>query len=331
MKAVLVHRPGGPEALDYVDLAIPEPGAAEVQIRAEAFGVGQPDALIRRGIYKWMPKLPANPGNDVAGRISAVGNDVRDIAVGQKVLLSARDLAQRGGCYAEFVTAPADAVHILPDNVDVQDAVCLANYQVAWALLHHCGGPEPVDSVLVIGAAGGVGTSIVQLAKLKGMTVIGTVSSGEKADFARSNGADHLIFYRSEDVVARTRELVGERGVGLVLDHVCGPEFVSYLAVLGKWGTLVSYNAFAGLPEQNLMGELRKYLDVCPAVRCFSFHIYDHDRHGRRAIMREVIAALERRAIKPAIHARLKLSQVREAHSLLDSGAALGKIIMTPD
>jgi NADPH2:quinone reductase len=116
----------------------------------------------------------------------------------------------------------------------------------------------------------------------------------------------------------------------MVLDHVCGPEFVSYLGVLGKWGTLVSYNAFAGLPEQNLMGEMRNYLDVCPAVRCFSFHIYDHDREGRRAIMREVIAALERRAIRPAISARLKLAEVRQAHALLDSGAALGKIIMTP-
>jgi NADPH:quinone reductase len=330
MQAVLVHRPGGPEVLNVVDLPIPTPGPGEVQIKAEAFGVGQPDALIRRGVYKWMPALPANPGNDLAGRISAIGEGAGELAVGQKVLLSARDLAQRGGCYAEFVVAPADAVHILPDTVDVEDAVCLANYQVAWALLHQCGGPTPVDSVLIIGAAGGVGTSLIQLAKLAGMTVIGTVSSGEKADFAKSNGADHIIFYRSEDVVARTREIRGDRGVGLVLDHVCGPEFVSYLGVLGKWGTLVSYNAFAGLPEQNLMGEMRKYLDVCPAVRCFSFHIYDQDREGRRAIMREVISALERRAIKPAISARLKLSEVRHAHALLDSGAALGKIIMTP-
>jgi NADPH2:quinone reductase len=330
MKAVLVHRPGGPEALDVVELAIPEPGAGEVQIKAEAFGVGQPDALIRRGVYKWMPPLPANPGNDVAGRISAVGKDVRDVVVGQKVLLSARDLSQRGGCYAEYVVAPADAIHILPDTVDVEDAVCLANYQVAFALLHQCGGPQPVDSVLIIGAAGGVGTSLVQLAKLAGMSVIGTVSSEQKADFARSNGADHVIFYRTEGVVARTRDLTAGRGVGMVLDHVCGPEFVSYLGVLGKWGTLVSYNAFAGLPEENLMGEMRKYLDVCPAVRCFSFHIFDHDRTGRRAIMGEVISALERRAIKPAISARLKLEQVRDAHTLLESGAALGKIIMTP-
>jgi NADPH:quinone reductase len=229
-----VQRPGGPEALEYVDLAIPQPGPRDVQIRAEAFGVGQPDVLIRRGVYKWMPPLPANPGNDVAGRISAVGDKVDGIAVGQKVLLSARDLAQRGGCYAEYVVAPAEAVHILSESVDLEDAVCLANYQVAWALLHECGARNPADSVLVIGAAGGVGTSIVQLAKLSGMKVIGTVSTQEKAAFARANGADDIIFYRNEDVVAQTRRITAGRGVGLVLDHVCGPEFVSYLGVLGR-------------------------------------------------------------------------------------------------
>lgn len=330
MKAVLVRRPGGPEALEVVVLPVPEPGPAEVQIRAEAFGVGQPDVLIRRGVYKWMPPLPANPGNDVAGRISAVGAGVTDIKVGQKVLLSARDLAQRGGCYAEIVVAPADAVHVLPDTIDLAEAVCLANYQVAWALLHECGARRPADSVLVIGAAGGVGTALVQLARLVGMTVIGTVSTEEKARFATSNGANHIIHYRSEDVVARTRELTAGRGVGLVLDHVGGPAFAGYLGALGKWGTLVSYNAFAGLPDDNLLAAMREHLDICPAVRCFSFHIYDHDREGRRAIMRDVIAALAQTSIKPAISARLKLSEVSEAHRLLESGGALGKIIMTP-
>ncbi len=139
MKAVLVHRPGGPDALQYQDVPMPVPGETDVLIRAETFGVGQPDKLIRSGVYKWMPPLPANPGNDVAGRIEAVGSAVRDIKVGQKVLLSARDLAQRGGCYAEMVAAPADAIHLLPEQVDLEAAVCLANYQVAWALLNECG------------------------------------------------------------------------------------------------------------------------------------------------------------------------------------------------
>jgi NADPH2:quinone reductase len=329
MKAVLVHRPGGPEALQYQDVPAPPVGNDDVLIRAETFGVGQPDKLIRAGIYKWMPPLPANPGNDVAGRIEAVGGRVSGIKVGQKVLLSARDLAQRGGCYAELVAAPADAIHLLPEQVDLEAAVCLANYQVAWALLNECGSARPPQSVLVVGAAGGVGSSLVQLAKLAGMTVIGTVSSPEKAAFAQSMGADGMIYYRTEDVVARTRELTGGRGVDLVLDHVGGSGFFTHLQALGKWGTVVSYNAFDGLPTQNMMEEMRKHLEVCPAIRCFSFHIYDHDREGRRAIMKRMIEHLASGAIKPAIAARFGLSEVRQAHELLDSGKALGKIIMT--
>jgi NADPH2:quinone reductase len=331
MKAVLVHRPGGPEALEYLDVPQPMLGETDVLIRAEAFGVGQPDKLIRSGVYKWMPPLPANPGNDVAGRIEAVGSGVRDIKVGRKVLLSARDLAQRGGCYAELVAAPADAIHLLPEQVDLEAAVCLANYQVAWALLNECGAARPPKSVLVIGAAGGVGSSLVQLARLAGMAVIGTVSSDEKATFARAMGAEGIIYYRTEDVVARVRELTNGRGVDLVLDHVGGPDFFTYLRALDKWGTVVSYNAFDGLPTQNMMEEMRKHLDVCPAIRCFSFHIYDRDREGRRAIMKRMIGHLADGAIKPAIFRRFKLSEVRGAHKLLDSGKALGKIIMTRD
>ncbi|MBR1191149.1 zinc-dependent alcohol dehydrogenase family protein [Bradyrhizobium sp. AUGA SZCCT0160] len=331
MKAVLVHRPGGPDALQYQDVPEPKLAETDVLIRAETFGVGQPDKLIRSGVYKWMPPLPANPGNDVAGRIEAVGSGVRNIKVGQKVLLSARDLAQRGGCYAELVAAPADAIHLLPEQVDLEAAVCLANYQVAWALLNECGSARRPKSVLVIGAAGGVGSSLVQLAKLAGMTVIGTVSSEEKAVFASAMGADGIIYYRGEDVVARVRELTDGRGVDLVLDHVGGPDFFSHLRALAKWGTVVSYNAFDGLPTQNMMEEMRKHLDVCPAIRCFSFHIYDHDREGRRAIMKRMIGHLADGSIKPAIFARFKLSEVRQAHELLDSGKALGKIIMTRD
>lgn len=331
MKAVLVHRPGGPEALQYQDVPTPPLGENDVLIRAETFGVGQPDKLIRSGVYKWMPPLPANPGNDVAGRIEAVGSRVRNIEIGQKVLLSARDLAQRGGCYAELVAAPADAIHLLPEQVDLEAAVCLANYQVAWALLNECGSSHQSKSVLVIGAAGGVGSSLVQLAKLSGMTVIGTVSTEEKAAFAHAMGADGTIYYRGEDVIARVRELTGGRGVDLVLDHVGGPDFFTYLRALDKWGTVVSYNAFDGLPTQNMMEEMRKHLDVCPAIRCFSFHIYDHDREGRRKIMRRMIDHLADGDIKPAISRRFKLSEVRQAHELLDSGKALGKIIMTRD
>ena len=164
------------------------------------------------------------------------------------------------------------------------------------------------------------------------MKVIGTVSTQEKAAYARKMGADDVIFYRDEDVVARTRALTGGRGVSLVLDHVCGPEFYSYLGALDKWGTIVSYNAFAGLPTENLMGEMRKYLDICPAIRCFSFHIYDHDREGRREIMRNDDRLSRRGRHSPVDLQTLQaLGSARTRTNCSIPGAAFGKIVMTPD
>ena len=330
MKIILLHAPGGPDVLEVCEAPVPEPRANEVLIKAEAFGVGQPDVLIRKGVYKWMPPLPANPGNDLAGRIAGIGRSVSSLTVGQKVFLSARDLSQRGGCYAEFVAVPADAVHVLPENVDIEQAAALANYQVAYALLHETAGPRVPRSVLVIGAAGGVGSALVQLAKLAGMTAIGTVSSAEKAAFARALGADHIINYKEQSVPEATMELTSGQGVDLVLDHVGGSSFTEHLSALANWGTLVSYNAFTGLPEKDLLSGMRAHIGKSPAVRCFSFHSYDHDAEGRRRLMRAVIEPLAKGAIRPAIGARFSLSEVRRAHALIEAGTALGKIVMHP-
>lgn len=330
MKAVLVSRPGGVDALEVVDRPEPRPASGEVQIRAAAFGVSTPDVLIRKGVYKWMPPLPANPGNDLAGFVTALGPGVTGVEVGRKVLLSARDLRQRGGCYAEIVVAPADAIHLLDDHVDLESAVCLPNYQVAQALLQECRHPRSQPSIVVVGAAGGVGTALVQLGKRAGLRVIGTVSTEAKADFARANGVDDVIFYRREQVVPRVLELTGGHGVGAIYDHAGGADFVGYLGALGKWGTLVTYNGFAPLPEQNLVAALREHMAVCPMVRTFSFHVYDDDRDGRRALMREVIGALSRGEIQPPIATRIPITDVRRAHELLESGTALGKILMVP-
>jgi NADPH:quinone reductase len=148
MKAVLLRRTGGPEVLDATDLPMPEPGPGEARIRAASIGVGRPDALIRSGRYKWMPPLPAILGNEMAGVVDAVGAGVTNLARGQHVLLSARELPTRGGCYAEYACAPAGALYLLPDGIGFDDAVSLPNFQLAHALLFHCGNGRLPRSVL---------------------------------------------------------------------------------------------------------------------------------------------------------------------------------------
>lgn len=331
MKSVVIRQTGGPEVLEVVDGPAPEPGAGEVVVQAAAIGVGWPDVLIRTGKYKWMPPLPTSPGSDMSGRITAIGAGVSGMTIGQPVLVTARELTQRGGCYTEMLVVPAAAPFLLPASVDPEAAACLPNYQVAWALLRPLLRSErPPRSIFIAGAAGGVGSAAVQLARHAGMTVIGSVSSAEKAVFARQQGAGHVVDYRTEAVLPRVLDLTDGQGVDVVLDHVGGPGLIDGLKMLAPWGTLVSYNAIAGVPEDNVFAEMRALLSKSLTLRCFSMHTLDADPALRRRIMTEVIDLLAAGAIRPAIGRRLPLAQAAEAHRLIERGDSLGKILLFP-
>ncbi|MCW0235142.1 MAG: zinc-dependent alcohol dehydrogenase family protein [Ferrovibrio sp.] len=330
MKTVLIHKTGGPEVLESAEVATPAPGPGEVLVRAEAIGVGWPDVLIRTGVYKWMPPLPTSPGSDMAGRIAALGAGVGNLGVGQKVLITARELSQRGGCYAEYLAVPATAPFPLPEAVDLDAAACLPNYQVAWAMLRDVLQSRKLHSVFIAGAAGGVGSAAVQLARHLDLTVIGSVSSAAKERFSREQGADHIINYKTENPLGRVLELTDGRGVDLVLDHVGGPGLVDCLKMLAPLGTLVSYNAIAGLPATDIFGEMRALLAKSLTLRCFSMHVLDSDPALRRQIMTEVIDLLTRGAIRPAVSVKLPLAQAAEAHRMIERGDSLGKILLVP-
>ncbi len=330
MRKVVMSRTGGPEVLELVEAPRPVPAAGQVVVRAEAIGVGWPDVLIRKGVYRWMPPLPTSPGSDLAGRVVAAGSGVDPALVGREVLVTARELPVRGGCYAEYLAVPAAGVFVLPAGFDLDAAVCLPNYQVAWNLVHECVTGRPVRSVFVNGVTGGVGSAVAQLARAAGMTVLGSVSSPQKAAFARSLGVDHVIDRRLEDVAGRVHAFTGGRGVDLVVDHVAGPGFAGLLDLLAKWGTLVSYNAAEGLPEANLLGALRRHGAKCLSVRIFEMHVYDDDPAGRRRVMDAVIEAWRAGRIAPVVSRRLPMSAVAEAHRMVEDGAGMGKIVLKP-
>ncbi len=330
MKSVIIRRFGGPEVLELVETAPATPAAGEVLVRAEAFGVGRPDALMRRGVYQWSPPLPFSPGNHLAGAVEQLGPGVTALAVGARVLVSARDLPRRGGCYTEKLCVAADRVHPLPASVSFEDAVCLANYEVAAAILGDMIGPRIPRRALVIGAAGGVGSALVQLAKRNGMTVIGTVSTDTKARFALSMGADHVINWKAGALHEQVMALTAGAGADLVLDHVGGPTLLQYPALLAPWGTIVSYGALAGEPGGDLFVALRANVGKSPSLRCFSMHSYDDDAPGRRDILTQMIALLARGEIRPAIARPFALGEMAAAHALLDSGAACGRIVAHP-
>lgn len=330
MKVVQVSIPGGPEALQYTEVPTPAPAAHEILVRAHMIGVGRFDVLIRNGTYKWMPALPAIPGAELAGTVEAVGSGVMSIKAGARVLVSARELPERGRCYAEYICIPAEGAYSLPDSIEFEAAVSLQNFQTAYALLHEFNEKRATRSILLPGAAGGIAGALTQLARHAGIEVIGTVSTEEKRAFALANGVSHVIMYKDENVTERVLALTGGRGVDVAFDHVGGKTMIDCIRALAPRGVLISYNAIAGLPDADVFKEMQANIGRSLGVHCVSMHTFDNDTAKRRALMDKVITLMAQgrvRAPKPMV---LPLADARKAHEILDAGATMGKIALVP-
>jgi NADPH2:quinone reductase len=330
MKAIRLERPGGPEALAYVEVPTPRPGPGEVLVQAHAIGVCWPEVLVRRGTYAWMPPLPAIPGIEMSGVVVERGPGVAALSVGQPVYVSARELPHRAGCYAEFIAVPEHVPYVVPEGVDLDAVAALANYQVAYHLLHSATRGFRYGSVLVQTAAGGVGSAAVQLARAAGTRVIALAGSDDKVKFALAQGADAAFNYRQGDVREGVAAATGGAGVDLILDAVAGPRFPELFDHLAPLGMVVLYGALDGPAPADLMAALRRHPGRSPALRVFSIHAFDADRDARRHATEELLQLLARGAIRPPIHARLPLADAGRAQALLESGQVLGKLLLQP-
>jgi len=330
MKAILIRRTGDPSVLEYVELPTPRPGPGEVLVRADTIGVSMPEILVRKGVYAWMPPLPAIPGIEMSGRIAECGPGVTGRAVGDKVFVSARDLPVRAGCYAEYIAVPAAAAHKLPPECNLEAAACLSNYQVAYHLLHSAARGVEAKTVLVHTAAGGVGSAAVQLARLAGMRVIGVAGSQAKRRAVLALGAAHAIDYRSEDVAAQVREATEGRGADLILDPVGGKGFARNFAMLAPLGLVVSYGRLDGPPDPAFVAAMREHHGVSPAVRFFTIHSFDDRPDIREAATAALIGWLAAGEIRPLIHARLPLAEAGRAQAMLEAGEVIGKLLLKP-
>jgi NADPH:quinone reductase len=327
MKLIQFREPGPPSVLECLDVPIPKTKAGEVLIRAHAIGVGMPDVLIRAGTYSWMPPLPATPGTELSGIIEEAAPDVTSRRPGQRVYTTARERPQRGGHYVQYVATPAQATFLLPDNVDLDAAAALANYQVAYHIFNDALRLRHGQSVLIYAAAGGMGNALIDLARSANLTVIGVVSSEGKARFAL--GCDHVIDRAVEKLGHRVMELTRGRGVDAVIDPIEGPGIPDNIALLAPCGMLVVYGALGGKAELDLQPTLR-LSGNSPAVRQFTIHTWDHLVEERRAGMRALIEMLAAGKLHPRIHARLPLAEARRAHEMLESGIVLGKLLLQP-
>jgi NADPH2:quinone reductase len=322
MKAAVYNINGEPDVFELIDVPDPAPALGEVLIRTEAISVEGGDLIFRRRIP---PKhKPHIVGYASAGEIVALGAGVSQFSVGQKVTTFGAH-----GSYAEFRTVRAEHCWVVPAGMDCKTAACVpVAFGTAYQALFDLGGLQSSQTVLIQGAAGGVGMAAVQLAKQAGARVIGTFSNPMQIEFLQSLGLDEAINYGSENVLARVRELTQKKGVHVVVDSIGGASLQTAIDCLGEGGRAVMVGLVDAAPQQINAASIlygRKHLLGCmlgatmhqPEVRAF------------------IDALLHRVAsgdlVQP-IAAVFNLSEAAEAHCLAETrGRPLGRIVLIPD
>ena len=330
MKAVQITETGGPDVLKYVDLPTPQPGPDEVLVKAHAIGVCMPETLVRQGVYAWMPPLPLIPGIEMSGTVVEAGAGCTQLRVGQKVFVCAREFKERANCYAEYIAGPEERIYAVPDDIDLDQVAGLANYQVAWHLLNSALKGFQYESALVIAAAGGVGTALVQLAKAYGKRVIGVTSSEERAAFVRAQGADEVIDRKHGNVVEQTLKLTQGRGVDLILDCVGGQHMTALFDCLERFGLLMLYGRLEGPATGNIHDAIHKAPWRSGAFRYFTMHTLDDWPELRARCTHDLIRLLHEGKIQVPIYDRIPLAEAARAHRVFESGAVMGKLLMKP-
>lgn len=242
MKAIICEQYGPPSTLVLKEVPAPAPGPKEVRVRLKACGVNFPDTLIIQGKYQFKPELPFTPGSDIAGVIDAVGEGVRGHKVGDRVF----GFVQTGG-FAEQVVAPAR--NVFPKPSGMEDAVA-ASFLMAYGTSYHAlkdrASLKEGETLVVLGASGGVGLAAVELGKLMGARVIACASTPEKLDLCREYGADETINYTTEDLKARIKELTGKDGADVIYDPVGGDYSEAALRTMGWNGRYLVVGFAAG-------------------------------------------------------------------------------------
>ncbi|MGD2187087.1 MAG: zinc-binding dehydrogenase [Desulfobacterales bacterium] len=326
MKAIRIHQSGSFDQLKYEEVDPPVPGKNEVLIKVISASVNFADVMTRKGTYPMMPPLPAIPGVDCSGIVESVGENVSQLQPGQPVA------ALGQGCYADYMVTNPLAVFPISEDIDMDEAAAIpVNYLTAYHMMHTMAQIREGETILAYAAAGGVGTAVIQLAKLADVTVIGLTSMDEKANFAKAQGFHHILNYKTEDVVQKVKEITGGRGVELILNSVAGDTFSHDFEMLAPLGQIIWFGMAGGLPQTNLTEQLGAGFVTSVGVRTFMLpSIFDLDPTLMTRSSEILFNDLADKKIKPHIYERIPLSEAARAHELLESGKVQGKLILKP-
>jgi NADPH2:quinone reductase len=322
VKAVRIHKTGGPEVLQYEDVDLPPPAPDQVRVKHNVIGVNFIDTYHRQGLYP-LP-MPAGIGSEAAGVVDAVGDNVRTLKVGDRVVY-----CQVRGTYAEAANIPAWLAVKLPNNVsDEIAAAALLKGLTARYLLKATFPVKAGQTIVFHSAAGGVGQIACQWAKHLGVTVIGTVGSDDKVSLARDNGCTHVLNPRKDDWVKRVREITNGAGVPVVYDSIGKDTFMGSLDCLSVRGMLVYFgNSSGAVPafEPLTLAQKGSLFLTRPTLA----H-YMRDAQELKETADDLFAVIASGAVKIAVNQRFKLSDVRAAHEALHSRQTTGATVLLP-
>lgn len=322
MKAIRVYQYGGPEVLRYEEVPVPEPGAGQARVKIEAIGVNFIDVYQRTGLYPLA--LPFTLGREGAGTVDAVGANVTEVKKGDRVAY-----AMEPGSYAEYALVPAWKLVPLPRHLDSRSAAAVMLQGMTAHYLTHSTYPlKRGETALVHAAAGGVGLLLIQLAKRRGATVFGTVSTEEKARLAREAGADEVILYTRTDFAAEVKRLTNGAGVHLVYDSVGQSTFEKSLDCLRPRGYMILFGQSSGPVPPFDLGRLAAKGSLFVTRPTLMHYMSDREELLKRA--NDLFKWIESGELKLRIDRSFPLGEAAEAHRQLEGRNTTGKVLLIP-
>ena len=332
MKALLSRTPGPPETLRVESMPDPKPGRGEVLLAVKACSVNYPDLLIIQDLYQFKPARPFSPGSEVCGVVEALGDGVDSVKVGERVIA----MAGWGGM-AEKLVAPADRCFAIPHTMPTDDAASfILTYGTTYHALQDRARMRAGESLLVLGAAGGVGLAAVELGKALGARVIAAASSADKLAFAKQRGAETGVVYPpgpfdkagAKALADLFKSVCGQSGADVIYDPVGGDYSEAALRAIAWDGRFLVIGFPAGIPRIPLNLPLLK---SCAIVGVFWGEFSRRDPRGNAANTQALLELYERGAIKPQISERYPLERGGEAIARLATRQSMGKIVVTVD
>jgi alcohol dehydrogenase len=326
MRAIVVKAHGGLDQIALVDWPEPKAAPGQAVVTVRACGLNYLDIFVRRGMPGLPVQMPRIPGGDISGVVADVGAGVGRDWIGRRVLVDPH--IKPGGALGEHdhgglcerIAIDAENLIALPDDVSFEDAAALPiAYGTAWRMMRTRGQVRAGETVLILGASGGVGTACVQIAKNAGATVLACASSAAKLDRLRALGADHLIDYTREDFSARAWELTGRKGCDVIVNYTGGDTWVPSLRALARHGRLLTCGATAGYdPPTDIRYIWRREVNIVGA------------NGWTRTDLEELLEEVRHRRIRPIIDRVFPLEESREAMRIVEEREVFGKVLVRP-